>query len=219
MPARRARPLGAATGRALRRLGITTNLAPVADVDHGSFLGSRSFGSDPGAVARAACAFAAGLQATGVDATLKHFPGLGRAARNTDEQAVTVTASAAALRADLEPYRRCAPRVGLVMLSNATYAALDPRRPAVFSRRIGVDLLRGELGFRGVTISDTLAAPGVSSTTTAVRATRAGVDMLLYPDERVSALAYRNVLRAARAGRLDRGAILASAARIAALGR
>jgi beta-N-acetylhexosaminidase len=54
MPARQARPLGAATGRALRRLGITTDLAPVADVDHGSFLGSRSFGSDPAAVARAA---------------------------------------------------------------------------------------------------------------------------------------------------------------------
>jgi beta-N-acetylhexosaminidase len=219
VPASRAGPLGAATGRALRRLGITTDLAPVADVNHGSFLGARSFGADPAAVARAACAFAAGLQGARVSATLKHFPGLGRAARNTDEQAVTITASEAALRADLEPYRRCAPRVGLVMLSNATYAALDPRRPAVFSRRIGVDLLRGELGFRGVTITDTLAAPGVSSTTTAVRATRAGVDMLLYPDERVSALAYRNVVRAARARRLDRSAIRASAARIAAVTR
>jgi beta-N-acetylhexosaminidase len=214
-----ARRLGAATGRALRRLGIDTDLAPVADVDHGSFLGARTFGSDPRAVARAACGFAAGLQAAGVNATLKHFPGLGRATRNTDERAVTVTASEAALRADLEPYRRCAPRVRLVMLSNATYAALDPRRPAVFSRRIGVDLLRGELGFTGVTVSDTLAAPGVSSPATAVRATRAGVDMLLYPDEHVSALAYRNVLRAARAGRLDRAAILASAARIAAAAR
>src|SRR4051794_23604791 len=219
MPASRAGPLGAATGRALRRLGINTDLAPVADVDHGSFLRSRSFGSDPGAVARSACAFADGLRGAGVNATLKHFPGLGRAARNTDEQAVTVAASEGALRADLEPYRRCAPRVGLVMLSNATYPAFDPRRPAVFSRRIGGDLLRGELGFRGGTIPDTLAAPGVSSPTTAVRATRAGVDMLLYPDERISALAYRNVLRAARAGRLDRAAIVASAARIAALAR
>jgi beta-N-acetylhexosaminidase len=219
MPATRAGPLGAATGRALRRLGINTDLAPVADVDHGSFLGTRSFGSDPGAVAGSACAFADGLRGAGVNATLKHFPGLGRAARNTDEQAVTVATSEGALRADLEPYRRCAPRVGLVMLSNATYPAFDPRRPAVFSRRIGGDLLRGELGFRGVTITDTLAAPGVSSPTTAVRATRAGVDMLLYPDERVSALAYRNVLRAARAGRLDRAAIVASADRIAALAR
>jgi beta-N-acetylhexosaminidase len=219
MPASRAGPLGTATGRALRHLGITVDLAPVADVDHGSFLGSRSFGSVPDAVAREACAFADGLQGAGVAATLKHFPGLGRATRNTDEQAVTITASASELRADLEPYRRCAPRVGLVMLANATYAALDARRPAVFSRRIGVDLLRGELGFRGVTITDTLAAPGVSSTTTAVRATRAGVDMLLYPDADVSALAYRNVLRAARAGRLDRAAILASAARIGALAR
>jgi beta-N-acetylhexosaminidase len=219
MSATRAGPLGGATGRALHHLGITTDLAPVADVDHGSFLGSRSFGSDPRAVAREACAFADGLQGAGVDATLKHFPGLGRAARNTDEQAVTVTASEAALRADLEPYRRCAPRVALVMLSNATYTAFDPARPAVFSRRIATDLLRGELGFRGVTISDTLGAPGVSSSTAALRATRAGVDMLLYPDERSSAAGYRSVLHAVRAGRLSRAALRASAARIDALYR
>src|SRR3954452_23045075 len=137
MPASRAGPLGAATGRALRRLGINTDLAPVADVDHGSFLRSRSFGSDPGAVARSACAFADGLRGAGVNATLSHFPRLGRAARNTDEQAVTVAASEGALRADLEPYRRSAPRVEMLMLSTVTFPAFDPRRPAVFSRRIG----------------------------------------------------------------------------------
>src|SRR3954470_21855486 len=210
---------GAATGRALHARGINVNLAPVADVDHGSFLGSRSFGGDPGAVASAACAFAGGVEAAGVNATLKHFPGLGRTRENTDLRRVRVSASARALRADLEPYRRCAPSTRLVMLSNATYPALDPARPAVLSPRIVGTLLRGELGFRGVTITDSLAAPGVSAPGTAVRATRAGVDLLLYVDERSSARGYRAVLGAARAGRLPRAAIRASAARIDALAR
>ena len=156
MTAATAGPEGAATGRALRARRINTDLAPVADVNHGSFLGSRSFGSDPGVVAQAACAFADGLQSAGVNATLKHFPGLGRTRSNTDLGAVTIGASAAALRADLEPYRRCGSRARLVMLSNATYPAFDPSRPAVLSRRVVTGLLRGELGFRGVTISDTL---------------------------------------------------------------
>jgi beta-N-acetylhexosaminidase len=210
---------GAATGRALRARGINTNLAPVADVNHGSFLGSRSFGSDARAVARAACAFAGGVEAAAVNATLKHFPGLGRTRQNTDLRRVRVRASEAALRADLAPYRRCARSTRLVMLSNATYPALDPRRPAVVSRRIVTTLLRGELGFRGVTITDSLAAPGVSSPGTAVRATRAGVDLLLYVDERSSARGYRALLGAVRAGRVSRASIRASAARIDALAR
>jgi beta-N-acetylhexosaminidase len=210
---------GAATGRALHARGINVNLAPVADVNHGSFLGSRSFGSDPGAVASAACAFAGGVESAGVNATLKHFPGLGRTRENTDLRRVRVTAPAGALRADLEPYRRCGRTTRLVMVSNATYPAFDPERPAVFSPRIVTDLLRGELGFTGVTITDTLAAPGVASPGAAVRATRAGVDLLLYVDERSSARGYRAVLRALRAGRLSGPQVLASAARIDALAR
>jgi beta-N-acetylhexosaminidase len=211
-------PDGAATGRALLARGINTNLAPVADVNHGSFLGSRSFGNAPGSVASAACAFATGLQSTGVNATLKHFPGLGRTSENTDLHAVRVSAPAGALRADLEPYRRCGGQARLVMVSNATYPALDPDRPAVFSRRIVTDLLRGELRFAGVTVTDTLSAPGITGPTAAVRASRAGIDLLLYVDEGASARGYRSVLRAARA-RLSRASIVASAARIDALAR
>jgi beta-N-acetylhexosaminidase len=210
---------GAATGRALRARGINTNLAPVADVNHGSFLGSRSFGSDPGAVATAACAFAGGLQAGGVNATLKHFPGLGRTRSNTDLHRVSVGAAAASLRADLSAYRSCGATARLVMLSNATYPAFDAARPAVLSPRVVTTLLRGELGFRGVTITDSLAAPGVSAPSVAVRASRAGVDLLLYVDERSSARGYRALLRAARAGELAPAAIRASAARIDALVR
>jgi hypothetical protein len=68
-------------------------------------------------------------------------------------------------------------------------------------------------------VSDTLGAPGVASATTALRATRAGVDVLLYVDERASARGYRTLLRAARAGRVSHAEILASAGRIGALPR
>ena len=81
---------GLATAQALSARGINTDLAPVADVlGPGGFLGSRSFGASPGRVAAAACGFARGLQAGGVNATFKHFPGLGKATKNTDVSAVT----------------------------------------------------------------------------------------------------------------------------------
>lgn len=208
---------GAATGQALRQLGISVDLAPVADVDHGSFLKTRSFGSTPSRVAASACAFARGLQSQGVAGTLKHFPGLGRTLQNTDLRPVSVNASSSAILADLAPYDACAREARLIMISNAAYPTLGATGPAVFSTSIINGLLRGQLRFRGVTISDTLSAPGIASPTTAVRASRAGVDMLLYTDERVSARAYLNVLRAARSGVLSRSSVFASAKRIRAL--
>jgi beta-N-acetylhexosaminidase len=208
---------GTATGRALRARGINVDLAPVADVGTAGFIGSRSFGSSPAHVATAACRFAAGLRRSRVAATFKHFPGLGRSRENTDLHAVTLRLGRAALLRDLEPYRRCTPE--LVMVSNATYVALDRARPAVFSRAVVQGLLRGALGFRGVTISDTLSAPGVASPGAALRASRAGVDILLYTDERVSARAYARLLAAVRAGRLPAEAVLDSARRILALPR
>ena len=209
---------GLATAQALRTRGINTDLAPVADVlGPGGFLGSRSFGSSPARVAAAACGFARGLQAGGVNATLKHFPGLGKATKNTDVSAVSVNLPAAALLSDLAAYKSCQP--ALVMLSNAVYPALDPQAPAVLSAKIIQGLLRGQLGFRGVTISDTLAAPGVASPSTAVRAAKAGVDILLYTDEAVSARAYSELLGAARAGQISTGALKVSAARIHQLGQ
>lgn len=210
---------GSATGNALARLGINVDLAPVADVNHGSFLGDRSFGSSPAKVGAAACRFASGLEGAGVHATLKHFPGLGRTTRNTDLGAVSVGASGQALGVDLAAYAQCARQTSFVMLSNATYPALDPSGPAVFSSAIIKGLLRGQFGFHGVTISDTLGAPGVASPTTAVRASRAGVDVLLYTDEAVSARAYQRVLAAVRSGQLSKASVLASARRIRALTR
>jgi beta-N-acetylhexosaminidase len=199
---------GAATGRALRSMGITVNLAPVADLERRpNFLGSRAFGSTEAAVARGACAFSRGLQAAGVTPTLKHFPGLGDAAGNTDLQRVTIRAP---LR--LAPYRRCAHR-GLVMVSSATYPRLGPE-PAVFEPR-AYALLREET----VTISDDLTARAMAGRSdVAVRAARAGLDLLLYGgSEATSAGAYRRLLRAVRQGRLGEDRVRASAARIIAL--
>ena len=100
-------------------------------------------------------AFAEGLASQDVLATVKHFPGLGRVARNTDRFVETVasrpTRSTRTSRRSARPIEAGVP---LVMLSNATYTALDPDNAAGWSRAIATDLLRGELGFTGVTITD-----------------------------------------------------------------
>ncbi|MGK2936189.1 MAG: glycoside hydrolase family 3 N-terminal domain-containing protein [Solirubrobacteraceae bacterium] len=216
--AQTARQQGKAAGQTLSAAGVNVDLAPVADVGHpGGFLGSRAFSSSPTQVAKRACAFVQGLKSAGVQATLKHFPGLGYATRNTDVSAATIDQGATALNRDLVPYRRCRP--GLVMMSNAAYSAYDPGVPAVFSKQIVDGILRGQLGYTGVVISDSLTATSVTSPTTAVRAAQAGVDMLLYIPEQISSLAYRKVLAAARAGRLPRSQVRAAAARIEALTR
>jgi beta-N-acetylhexosaminidase len=199
---------GRATGRALRSAGITVDLAPVADVERRpNFLGSRSFGATEAEVAREACAFARGLQSAGVTPTLKHFPGLGDATGNTDLERVTIRGP---LR--LAPYRRCAHR-GLVMLSSAAYPCLGPG-PAVFEPA-AYRLLASDR----VTISDDLTARAMAGRAdVAVRAARAGLDLLLYGGrEESSAGAYRRLLRAARQHRLGESRVRASAARIIAL--
>ena len=200
---------GRATGRALRAAGITVDLAPVADVERRpNFLGSRAFGTTESVVARRACAFAAGLRSARVTPALKHFPGLGDAAGNTDLERVTITAP---LR--LAPYRRCATTGSLVMIASATYPRLGPS-PAVLQART-YRLVRPGV----VTISDDLSARALAGRAdVAVRAARAGVDLLLYGgSEQTSAGAYRRLLRAVRQGRLGEQRVRASAARIVAL--
>ena len=209
---------GRATGEALRASGINADLAPVADV-HGSggFLAERSFATSADAAAGSACAFARGLREARVHATLKHFPGLGQAQLNTDHNKVSLSTSRGKLLEEIEPYRRCAKRVAMVMLSNAAYPTLAGSLPAAFNPAIIRALLRGRLGFRGVTISDALSAPGIAGPGAALRASRAGIDMLLYTDENVSVVGYRELLAGLRAGRLSRTEVYGSARRILAL--
>ena len=214
-----ARREGERTARALKRVGVNVDLAPVADVPRSasSFLETRAFGRDARAVARSACAFSAGLNAGGVAPTLKHFPGLGAAGANTDFGDVTIQASAAQIRAGYAPYERCADD-GLVMIANARYPRLTGPLPAVLARRTYTTELR-RVGFEGVTISDDLQADGIDPISDlATKSSAAGLDIALYAKtERAAARAFAQLERAAGAGRLSKEQIRSSAARIRAL--
>ena len=175
------REQSAAGGRALRASGVDVALAPVADVATvaGSALAGRAFSRDPRAAASAVAEAVAGFRAGGVAPTLKHFPGLGGATVNTDDGPATMAG-----RPELTPFR-AGIRAGapVVMVSHARYPALDPRRIASQSPRILRGLLRSELGFGGVVVTDSLEADAVLRTgsveATASRSVRAGVDLIL----------------------------------------
>jgi beta-N-acetylhexosaminidase len=171
--------------------GITMDLAPVADTvpagteaDNppiGAF--DRQFGSDPQAVAASVTTVAQALQDAGVVATAKHFPGLGRVRVNTDTDLGATDPETGPDDPFLAPFAAAADaRVGAVMVSSATYPRLDPDSPALFSSAV-LELLRGQLGFDGVVMSDDVGdAEAVSQTPVAQRAVEsvaAGVDVVL----------------------------------------
>jgi beta-N-acetylhexosaminidase len=230
-PLAAARQAGHDAAANLRRAGIDVNLAPVLDVyrSGGDFVDryGRSFSDDPQAVARLGAAFVAAQQQAGVAATGKHFPGLGAAATfaNTDERPVTLPVPLATLRAvDELPYRSAiAAGVRLVMVSWATYPALDPRRPAGLSRTVVQQELRRRLGFAGVTVTDALGAGALgafgATGNRALLAAGAGMDLVLCAGRRVrEGLAAVDALAAAiGSGRLGRAAFDASVRRVLAL--
>lgn len=219
------RAAGRATAMALRDAGVNVDLAPVADVPGvaGSFIAAqrRAFSADPHRAATLTTAFAAGLADGGVLATAKHFPGLGRATVSTDAAAVTLTVSRAQLDADLEPYRALiAASVPIVMISNATYSALDAK-PGAWSPAVET-LLRRTLGFTGVTITDALEAVARTHArpvaSVALLAAQAGVDLLLVTgSELESDAVYQRLLAAAGTGTLPAAGLERSYDRILAL--
>jgi beta-N-acetylhexosaminidase len=216
---------GVAAGRLLRSVGVNVDLAPVADVERApnSFLGARSFGSDPASVAARACAFARGLSSTGLAYTLKHFPGLGRADANTDSQQVTVPAPAGELRADYAAYHACGSSPdAMIMISSAGYPSLTGPAPAVVSPEIYTHELPIALGHAGeLTISDALDTPALAGQkTVALRAIDAGLDLALFPgSEQESATAYRQLLSDARHGSLPQTRLRSAVYAVEALKR
>ena len=149
----------AETARELASLGIRIDLAPVLDVVSAqapNFMDERSFGSDPQIVSRLGTACIRAYQDNGVSATAKHYPGLGLAELDPHHFAPVIRhPDEEALQRDLLPFRK-AVRAGVhcVMTSHALYSFLDPELPATLSRRINSDMLRNELGFQGVLLSD-----------------------------------------------------------------
>ncbi|HSS81387.1 MAG TPA: glycoside hydrolase family 3 N-terminal domain-containing protein [Gaiellaceae bacterium] len=219
-----ARADGRATGVALLGLGVNTDLAPVADlpVSRASavYRQGRTWSFDARTTARLATAFAVGIADGHALATMKHFPGLGFATADTDRSVVRITASRRQLDPGLDPYRSAiAAHLPLIMLSNAVYDAYDRTNAAGWSRAIATTLLRGELGFGGVTITDSLDGAAhtrrITPNVLALAATKAGTDLLLLTGGEESTRSdYTSLLRAAQAGRLGRPGLERSYARI-----
>ena len=201
---------GRATADLLLRWGVNTDLAPVADVARpGTFeaRARRSFSGDPAVAAGGVTAFVSGLRAGGVAATLKHFPGLGAASANTDHANGVVDVPAADLdTVDLVPFRAgIGAGAQLVMVASAAYPALAPGL-ALTSSTIVEGLLRGQLGFQGVVISDALDASGVGVVGTpgqaAVAAAAAGVDLFIAQGSEVCVDLQQALVAALADGRL-----------------
>jgi beta-N-acetylhexosaminidase len=178
-------------GRELRSAGVRLDLAPVLDTVPADSPGNppigdldREYGSVPSTVSSRGVAVLRGLQAAGVATTVKHFPGLGRVTGNTDTTSRVTDDVTTRHDAYLAPFQAAvAAGTAFVMMSTAIYARIDPGVPATFSSTIVTGMLRGDLGFDGVIISDDLgAAAQVASYSPGQRAVdfiTAGGDMVL----------------------------------------
>jgi beta-N-acetylhexosaminidase len=214
------RDVGAALGAELAAVGVNLDLAPVADVNtnpRNPVIGIRSFGSDPVRVGAHVAAFVRGLQSQGVAACAKHFPGHGDTAQDSHLELPTMTAN---LEPHLVPFRAAIEAgVRSIMTAHIVVPALDDV-PATLSRRILHDLLRDELGFEGLVITDALEMRGISGTfaveEAAVRALAAGADALCLGHdlgEREVERIHAELLEAVRDGRLSEERVAEAAER------
>lgn len=177
----------AALGTTLRDVGCTLNLAPVADINStpdNPVIGPRSFGTDPARVARHVTSWVGGLQRTGVGACAKHFPGHGDTAVDSHHALPVIEADEAQLRRrELPPFAAAiAAGVGAVMTSHILLPALDEAEPATMSPAVLATLLRRQMGFEGLIVTDALDMAGASATrgmeAAAVDSLAAGADLL-----------------------------------------
>ena len=220
-------------GKELADVGVNMNLAPVADlvdIDRPSTnepIGrwGREYGHDAATVSSKAGAFAEGMQASKVIPTYKHFPGLGRVTANTDTSANVVDSTTnRSTDAAVSVIFGAAIAAGaqVIMVSSATYALIDPSAPAVFSSTIVTEMLRTEMGFTGVVITDDVSAAvqvqGVAAGERAVRAVRAGCDIVLASaDPTVAADMVKALVAAAQSDPAFAARVDESAARVLAL--
>ena len=181
-------------GRQLKAAGITANLAPVADVVPSSMVWinqpigqlRRGYGPSPKKVAAKVAAFTGGMNRAGVATAVKHFPGLGRVRGNTDYMTRVVDSTTSRRDAALAGFKAAVnAHVDMVMVSSAFYLKIDDEHRAAFSPVIINDMLRKDLGFTGVVISDDLAAVAmriIPPDERAVRFLRAGGDLMIVGD-------------------------------------
>jgi beta-N-acetylhexosaminidase len=156
-------------GRRLAACGVTLNWAPSADVNanpDNPVIGVRSFGADPALVSRHTAAYVEGLQSVGIAACTKHFPGHGDTGVDSHLALPRIDVDTATLHArELAPFRAAiAAGTRAVMSAHILVPALDPDRPATLSRPVLTDLLRGELGYQGLIVTDGMEMRAISGT-------------------------------------------------------
>ncbi|MFI0999213.1 glycoside hydrolase family 3 protein [Streptomyces galbus] len=219
-------------GRRLKECGVNFNWAPSADVNanpRNPVIGVRSFGTEPDLVARHTAAYVTGLQAAGVAACTKHFPGHGDTAVDSHLALPRIDVGTEVLsERDLTPFRAAiAAGSHAVMSAHILVPALDPDRPATLSRRILTDLLRGELGYQGLIVTDGMEMQAIAATygieRGSVLAVAAGADAICVGgglnDEGTVRLLRDALVAAVRAGDLPEERLADAAERVRALAR
>ena len=170
---------GARVGQMLAALGFNVDLAPVLDLAlpaSRAVMGSRSAAADPKTVARYAREFLAGLRAHGVLGCGKHFPGLGGGRLDSHQATPKIARTWEQMQADLIPYRALRAQLAFVMVSHAAYPKIEsPARPASLSKFWIEEVLRKQLGYRGLVISDDMEMGGVLTQTSIEEACLAAI--------------------------------------------
>ena len=219
-------------GKELADVGVNMNLAPVVDLvdiprpTTNEPIGKwgREYGHDAATVSSQAGAFAEGMRASKVIPTYKHFPGLGRVTANTDTSAGVVDSTTnRSTDAAVGVFANAiAAGAQVIMVSSATYTLIDASAPAVFSSKIVTEMLRTEMGFSGVVITDDVSAAaqvqGVAAGDRAVQAIRAGCDIVLASaDPTVAADMVKAIIAAAQSDPTFAARVDESATRVLAL--
>ncbi|MEU1233136.1 glycoside hydrolase family 3 protein [Micromonospora aurantiaca] len=208
-----------AAGAELAAMGVNLDFAPVADVlaTRSAVIGSRSFGADPATASPQVAGAVRGLQAEGVGAAVKHFPGHGLSAEDSHTELPVIKQSRAELdRLAFPPFRAGIGAGAMaVMSAHLDVKAVDPGTPATFSRKLLTDVLRGQLGFQGVVITDGMnMAPAKkwSPGEAAVRALNAGNDLILMTPNVTQA--YDGLRAALKDGSLPRARLVEAVTRV-----
>lgn len=218
-----ARRAGKETGNDLRRAGVNFTFGPVLDLAlfrNNTVIGARSFGSDPMRIARVAGAFANGLRESGIVAAFKHFPGHGATASDSHLELPFVDAPVQTLRSrDLVPFAQLLPGAQAVSTAHIVLRAFDPDHPATTSSAVLQNLLRTELRFQGVCISDCIEMDAIVKTIgageAAVQAINAGVDLILVSRNlSVARDVAQAIARAVESGALPRARLEQAYARV-----
>lgn len=215
-----AQDIAARMGRQLLRAGVNTDFAPVVDTGFGAAIGDRSYGEDPELVARMGAAAVRGFESAGVVSAAKHFPNHGAATADSHVSLPVVKHDKETIESqDLPPFGAAVDAgVPMVMAGHLVYPAIDPDAPASLSKD-AINMLRDELGFHGVVVTDDLAMAGATGGGTpaeaAVEAVDAGADLLvLSSPPQQQADAYDAVVDAVESGEIPRSRISESVGRI-----